>query len=45
MQDVPPEALDDVGLTDQEITDIVNWGREHNRSPEDIRADLAARGG
>jgi len=27
-------------LTQQEIDDIVNWGRQNNRSPEDIQRDL-----
>jgi len=57
--DTPPDAPPDappleppasgVVLDDREITDLVRWGVERNRSPEDIRQDLEglnrARGG
>lgn len=39
---VPPEGEGGVGLSDQEIADIVRWGRENNRPTEDILADLEA---
>jgi hypothetical protein len=37
---VPPI---DQRITDQEITDIVEWGVKNNRTPEDIQADVNSR--
>lgn len=42
-------AADPVGVTDREIDDMVRWGMDNGRSPDDIRRDIEglnqARGG
>ncbi len=44
-EDLPTAPPEEPRLTDRQIDDIVRWGWDRNRSPDDIRADLAAANG